>query len=271
MKVQTSKIAWKQVGVAVLYVLLFSTVIALMAFSNVHQSQLKCWQVAVQIQESDSGFSFLTPLEIQAICEETNGGLMGKNADQIDLASIRSVLLANPYIRKAQVYQTLDGRCNIDVSLRKPIAQVIDQAGSQFYIDAEGQLLPIKKGALADVPIFLGDFRTPLLSEDIFKDDEANAFHQSVYWMAQSIQSHPLWNAQIDQVYWKGPIGWRIIPRMGNQEIWIGDSKDFEIKMKNLFVFYGKTLPHLDLDQYEVLDARFINQIVGIKRNYITA
>ena len=263
------KIAWKRVGVALLYLLLCSTVITLMAFSNAHQGQLKCWQVSVNIQEADSGFAFLDALEIQQICEESNGGLMGKIGAQIDLAAMRRSLLTNPYIRRAQVYQTLDGRCKIDVALRKPIALIMDQSGSQFYLDEEGALLPLKKGALADVPIFLGDFRAPLLSEDIFKDDQANAFHQSIYWMAKSIQSHPLWNSQIDQVYWKGPVGWRIIPRMGNQEIWIGDNQNFDIKMKNLFVFYSKTLPKIDLDQYEVLDARFINQIVGIKRNYI--
>jgi cell division protein FtsQ len=266
---EQKKIVWKRVGIALLYVLLFSTVVTLMAFSNAHQGQLKCWQVSVNIQESDSGFAFLSPLEIQKICEETNGGLMGKVGSQIDLASIRSVLLSNPYIRRAQVYQTLDGRCNIDVELRKPVALIMDRAGSQFYMDYEGALLPMKKGALADVPIFLGEFRAPLLPEDIFHDEQSNSFHHSIFWMAKAIASHPLWNAQIDQVYWKGPVGWHIIPRMGNQEIWIGDSQNFEIKMKNLFVFYSKTLPKIDLDQYEVLDARFINQIVGIKRNYI--
>ncbi len=263
------EIAWKKVGIALLYLLLLSSVITLMAFSNVHQGQLKCWQVAVNVQESDSGYAFLSALEIQQICEEANGGLMGKVADQIDLAAVRSALLSNPYVRRAQVYQTLDGRCNIDVQLRKPIALIMDQVGSQYYVDHEGSLLPMKKGSLADVPIFLGDFRAPLLSENVFKDDHSNAFHQSVYWMAKSIQTHPLWNAQIDQIYWKGPVGWRIVPRMGDQEIWIGDSQDFDIKMKNLFVFYSKTLPKIDLDQYGVLDARFTNQIVGIKRNDI--
>jgi cell division protein FtsQ len=263
------KIAWKKVGVALLYLLLCSTVITLMAFSNAHQGQLKCWQVSVNIQEADSGFAFLDALEIQQICEESNGGLMGKIGAQIDLAAMRKSLLTNPYVRRAQVYQTLDGRCNIDVALRKPIALIMDKFGSQFYLDEEGALLPLKKGALADVPIFLGDFSASILPEDIFHDEQANAFHQSIYWMAKSIQTHPLWNAQIDQVYWEGPVGWRIVPRMGNQEIWIGDSQNFDIKMKNLFVFYSKTLPKIDLDQYEVLDARFINQIVGIKRNYI--
>lgn len=267
---ERKSIAWRKVGFGLLYLLLLSSVVTLMAFSNAHQSQLKCWQVAVHLEEVDSGFAFLNALEVQQICEEANGGLMGKVASQIDLAAIRTSLLSSPYVRRAKVYQTLDGRCNIDVVLRKPIALVMDQFGTQFYIDHEGAVLPMKKGALADVPIFLGDFRTPLLTDGVFVDDLSNAFHQSVYWMAKSIQMHPLWNAQIDQVYWQSPIGWRIIPRMGSQEIWIGDSENFDIKMKNLFVFYAKTLPKIDLDQYEVLDARFINQIVGIKRNYIT-
>ena len=37
--------------------------------------------------------------------------------------------------------------------------------------------------------------------------------------------------------------------------------------MENLFVFYSKAMPHVDLDSYDTLDTRFINQIVGIKKN----
>jgi len=106
-----------------------------------------------------------------------------------------------------------------------------------------------------------------MLTEPIAMDDKANAYHHDIWRMAQQIADQPLWDAQVDQMVWAPRIGWVMYPRMGGQIIRFGEAQNFDLKMNNLFVFYSNTLPHIDLEQYDTLDARFANQIIGLKRN----
>lgn len=268
-KVQ-GKISWRKVGIVSAYVALFALLITLSAFSTQHQNALKCWKVEVSILDNGSGFPMMTEDEILSLCNEANAGVVGKMSPEIAVPEIRRYLLIQPYIRRASVYQTLDGRCQVTVELKRPIAQVIDSSGVMMYIDEEGWTLPMKDGFAADVPVFTGQFRTPILSEPIALDDKATAYHHDIWRMAQHIASQPLWDAQVDQMVWAPRVGWVMYPRMGGQVIRFGDAQNFNLKMNNLFVFYSNTLPHIDLEQYDTLDARFANQIIGIKRNYTT-
>ena len=127
--------------------------------------------------------------------------------------------------------------------------------------EEEGWTLPMKEVFAANVPVFTGKFRTPMLSEPIAMDDNANAYHHDIWRMAQQIADQPLWDAQVDQMVWAPRIGWVMYPRMGGQIIRFGEAQNFDLKMNNLFVFYSNTLPHIDLEQYDTLDARFANQI----------
>ncbi len=265
-----SNISWRQVGIVSAYVGLFSLLITLTAFSTQHQNRLKCWNVEVEIKDNGSGFPMMSPEEVLVLCNEANSGVVGRLSNEIDVPEIKRYLMIQPFIRRASVYETLDGRCQVTVELKRPIAQVIDSSGVMMYIDQEGWTLPMKEGFAADVPIFTGKFRTPILSGRIGEDDRANAFHHDILQMAKVIAQQPLWDAQVDQMYWAPRVGWVMYPRMGSQVIRFGEAMNFDKKMNNLFVFYSNTLPHIDLEKYDTLDARFINQIIGVKRNYTT-
>ncbi|MEN9948985.1 MAG: hypothetical protein RL106_1808 [Bacteroidota bacterium] len=265
-----SNISWRKVGIVSAYVGLFALLITLTAFSTQHQNRLKCWNVEVEIKDNGSGFPMMTSEEILALCNEANAGVVGKLSNEISVPEIRRYLMIQPFIRRASVYQTLDGRCQVTVELKRPIAQVLDSSGVMMYIDEEGWTLPMKEGFAADVPVFTGNFRTPILTERISSDERANAYHVDIWNMAKAIAKEPLWDAQVDQMYWAPRVGWVMYPRMGNQVIRFGEAMNFEKKMNNLFVFYSNTLPHIDLEQYDTLDARFVNQIIGVKRNYTT-
>ncbi len=262
-------ISWRKVGIVSAYVALLGLLITLSAFSTQHQNRLKCWKIEVNIQNEQDMLPLMTAEEVMALCNEANAGMVGKLTQEIDIPEIRRFLMIQPYIRRASVYQTLDGRCQVNIELKKPIAQVIDSSGTMMYIDHEGWTLPMKEGFAADVPIFMGRFRTPMLTDPIGMDKKANYFHQDILDMAKAIAENPLWDAQTDQMVWSPRVGWVMYPRMGSQVIRFGEAMDFKRKMHNLFVFYSNTLPHIDIEQYDTLDARFANQIVGLKRNYI--
>jgi len=220
------------------------------------------------IEGSEEGKGLITEDEVMQICNSANKGVLGKTSDQIDIPNLRRSLLINPYIHQAQVYQKLDGRCKIYIETRTPIARVLDSAGTSSYIDQEGFVMPLKDGYSADVPFFVGLFRSPMLSQDIEHDEKANVHQKEILEMARIISENETWNAQADHFYWSQKHRWVMIPRVGKNVVWLDSPQNFKKKLENLFVFYSKAMPHVDLDSYDTLDTRFINQIVGIKRNF---
>ena len=249
------------------YLFLLGLTITLLSFSNGHQHQLKCWKMEMTILGSDEGKGLITEEEILEVCNEANKGVIGKTSDQIDIPNLKRNLQIQPYVRHAEVYQTLDGRCRIEVLARTPIARILDSAGTSSYMDEEGFLMPLKEGYSADVPLFVGQFRCPMLTQSVLTDGKATSEQKDILNMALVIKENETWDAQVDHLVYSDSKGWMMIPRVGRNIIRIDKTENFKKKMENLFVFYSKVMPHVDLDLYDTLDARFINQIVGIKRN----
>jgi cell division protein FtsQ len=258
---------WRKLGIALSYVLLVGLVFTLSAFSTKHQQELKCWKIEVKVEQSKNGEGMVAEEEIQQFCNEASNGVLGKSAAELDIPAIRRGLLNLPFLKSAEVYPTLDGRCRIEVKARNPIARVIDSTGVTYYLDEEGYVMPLKDFFVSDLPVFVGAFRAPMLTESVLQDKMATAQQKEILEMAQIIQESEVWNAQVDHFYFSAKNGWMMIPRVGKNVIRIETAKDFKKKMENLFVFYSKAVPHIDLDSYDTLDTRFINQIVGIKRN----
>jgi large subunit ribosomal protein L30 len=121
------------------------------------------------------------------ICNEANKGVLGKTAAQIDIPNLRRSLLIQPYIKQAQVYPMLDGRCKIQIETRTPIARVLDSAGTSSYLDIDGYVMPLKDGFSADVPLFVGAFRAPMLTQSIDQDKKATQHQKDIWEMAKII------------------------------------------------------------------------------------
>jgi cell division protein FtsQ len=161
----------------------------------------------------------------------------------------------------------LDGRCKIWIQTRTPIARVLDSAGTASYIDVDGYVMPLKEGFSADVPLFVGGFRAPMLTQPIDQDEKSTLHQKEIWEMAKVIAQNETWDAQVDHFFWSRQFGWVMTPRVGRNVVRMDSPAHFKKKMENLFVFYSRAMPHVDLDGFDTLDARFINQIVGIKRN----
>jgi cell division protein FtsQ len=263
----SSKFSWRKLGIGLTYLCFIAATFTLLAFSIGHQGQLKCWKMQIEVKGDEAGRGLITEEEIMQICNEANKGVLGKTAAQIDIPNLRRSLLIQPYIKQAQVYPMLDGRCKIQIETRTPIARVLDSAGTSSYLDVDGYVMPLKDGFSADVPLFVGAFRAPMLTQSIDQDKKATQHQKDIWEMAKIIVQNETWDAQVDHMNWSERYGWVMTPRVGRNVIRMDGPAHFKRKMENLFVFYSKVMPHVDLDGYDTLDARFINQIVGIKRN----
>ena len=146
---------------------------------------------------------------------------------------------------------------NIDITQRTPLLRVIPTSNSGYYIDRDGNILPLAKG-YTPMTILLTGYTDDLDKETI------------EYWQllnfASHIDSHPLWSKQIVQIFRDLKGSYEIIPRVGAHQIIIGSLDDFATKLKKLELLYEQGLKKYGWNTYDKIDLTYSNQIICTKR-----
>jgi cell division protein FtsQ len=93
-----------------------------------------------------------------------------------------------------------------------------------------------------------------------------NSILKDIYYLVDYINSDSFWAAQIDQIYVDSYDEIDLIPRVGNHIIHLGSADDFEVKLRNLRVFYDKVLPVVGWNKYSNINLAFRDQIVCRRR-----
>ncbi|MCC7233328.1 MAG: cell division protein FtsQ, partial [Bacteroidia bacterium] len=89
---------------------------------------------------------------------------------------------------------------------------------------------------------------------------------ERVFRVADFLQNHPFWEAQIEQIYVNEKGELELIPRVGSHSVLIGEGKDLEKKFENLFLFYKEGLNKTGWNQYSIINLKYENQVVCTKK-----
>jgi cell division protein FtsQ len=89
---------------------------------------------------------------------------------------------------------------------------------------------------------------------------------RELYRMAIILQSNPVWDALVEQIYVEDNGEWILIPRAGGFEILFGMPVNMETKMKRVDSFIKKYLPKMGWDRYSRINLKFDNQIICTKK-----
>ena len=170
--------------------------------------------------------------------------------DKLDLNRLEKGLNAQEMIEKSDVFVSIDGVLKATVKQKKPIARVFDGDNS-FYIDYEGNTMPLSTNFTARVPLVSGGINKQN-SED-FAD-----FFRIIY---------------DDAFLKKNIVGVQIMPngnikmliRNYNYQIDFGKSVRMKSKFNNYKAFFQIAVLDSSLYKYKIIDLRFVQQVVCIK------
>ncbi len=180
----------------------------------------------------------------------------------LDLMEVEEALTDHPYIREAQVYINGAGAMTLNIEQNKAVARVQTLDGRAYYLTTEGEKMPLSDFHVERVPIFSGNI----------KDNGSNvgtlqtSLLQDLHLLGTFLQDHPFWNALVDQVYVNEEIDFVLIPKLGQQEIVIGDGSELEAKFDRLDLFYKEVVNKVGWNKYKEIDVRFDEQIVCTKK-----
>ncbi len=215
--------------------------------------------ININIDKLGEKKSLLVQKDIKDIIERTYGfDLVGVPINEIDVLSVENLLKNVPHIKDANVHVDAQNQVNVNVVPRKAIIRIVDEFGSDYFLDEDGIRLPISSNFTPRVMVAHGQI--PQYHDRAF--EEKNGILYDIYSLGLKVSQDPFLSAQIDQIYINKKKEVELIPKIGKQEILFGNFNDVEDKLENLVAFYKNGIAYKGWRRYSHIDLRYNKQVV---------
>jgi cell division protein FtsQ len=193
---------------------------------------------------------FLKSEMVNKLLIEKNKDITSLNKVGLDLKELEKSISKQKMIQKVDVFVSVDGVLKAVVKQKTPVGRVFDETGS-FYIDYEGNKMPLSDNYTARVPLVSGkinEVKKEKLSEVLRMITE-------------------------DDFLKKNIIGVQVLPNgsliMANRNydfrIDFGRTINIEKKFRNYKAFFQKAVSDSTLNKYKRINLKFTKQVVCIK------
>ncbi len=256
-------INWKLIGVITLWILGLSAVISSFAFTEIKQRSVLCKSILIDINRDDENY-FINKADVLKILYSTGDSLIGTKIDEIPLSLLERLIVANKYIKSAKVFIDIKGNLQVEIQQRKPLMRIINHAYQSFYIDEDGNKMPLSSLYSARSIVCNGNI---LEAYDGKNDTLQTALASSLFALSKYIKADEFWEAQIEQIYIEQNNDFVFIPRVGDHKIIFGDTTNMVEKFDNLMIFYNKALPKVGWQTYHTINVKYKGQIVASRND----
>ncbi|MFM2049139.1 MAG: hypothetical protein RI955_1687 [Bacteroidota bacterium] len=234
----------------------------LWVFAADYRKQLMCNKIDVSIDEGENKF-FIDKQDVFEIIKH-NGydTLYQKKVDEINWMKLEHEIKANPWIADAQLFSNRNGELKIDVIQRCPLMRIINKNGVGFYVDKNGEPMTLSSKFTAREIIVTG--KIDVTDFNYTNPDKGKRF--DIVKLVRFIDANPFWKAQIIQINIKENDQLQMFPLHGSHVIEFGTTENFEEKLYKLKIFYTEGLNKIGWSKYSVINVRYKNQVVAIKK-----
>ncbi|MFW6290182.1 MAG: cell division protein FtsQ/DivIB [Mariniphaga sp.] len=231
--------------------------IVTLSFAARESSNITCKNVHIEFGENE--LIQLNKEEIAKLVKKADQQLIGKTLKQINTDSIEKEVKKHPAIAGAEVFKVItsdstaySGILGVRVKHREPVVRVMSATG-KYYLDAEGEKIPLSSGYTANVLVATGDFSEEYARSEILP-------------FVLYLNNSTFWKAQIEQVHVEKDGGVFLTPLIGDQLIEMGSVENYPEKLRNLKAFYEQVLAQNNWDKYNTISLKYKNQVIAKKR-----
>lgn len=229
-------------------ILMLGIMAFLYSFTSMRNKQRKIAKSEVVFVDDSS--PFIKQESVNKLLIENKTDAQSIHKVKVDLNQLEKSINSNPMIEKSEVFVSIDGVLKAVVKQKTPVARVFSD-DSSFYIDYQGNIMPLSDEFTARVPIISGDI---------------NKVNKKVF----SKLLRYVWH---DDFLKKNIIGMQISEagslRMQNRnfdyEILFGKPMNIERKFQNYKAFYQRTVADSSLFRYKSINLTFTQQVVCTK------
>ncbi len=177
------------------------------------------------------------------------GGLENLPKEKLVLNAMEKAVEANKMVKSAQVYLTVDGELTSKIVQRKPIGRI--EGDSKFYMDDEGNRMPLSAIHSARVPIITGKITGESLED--------------VYEILKYINEDDFLRKNVIGIHIEDIEEYQLKFRMENFVVHLGSIENLEQKFSNFKAFYTKARKDETLENFAMVNLEFNNQVVCTK------
>ncbi len=249
-------------------------ILVLLVFVNAGYDNITTTKPEVEIIKPGN-HNFVTEEKVITLMNDLGYHFDGQKLGDIEINRIEEKVKEIPGVKNVEAYKFNNGKVKIDIEQQLPIARVFLADGKMgFYIDEDGEIIPLSSDYVAKVPVFTGSIYEPFNEipsiKEIAVNDSISDLHvlDEVYELALAISKDDFLSAQIVQVFVTWNEEFELIPRVGNHRVLLGTIADMENKLSRLVTFYtSEDINVREMNLYDTLNLKYKNQIVCSKKN----
>lgn len=229
-------------------VLMIMLVLFLFSFASMRNENRKIAKIDVEIIDEDT--PFLLPTMVNKLLIEKNEHSKTITKEGLDLEKLEKSVNNNDFVQKSEVFVSVDGVLKAVVKQKTPVGRVVSETGS-FYVDYEGNRMPLSENYSARVPLVSGKINA-------VENEKLSEVLKMIY---------------EDDFLKKNIIGVQVVPNgnliMQNRNydytIDFGKIINIDRKFKNYKAFFQKAVSDSTLNNYKKINLKFTQQVVCIK------
>lgn len=247
-------------------------VLILLVFVDNSYSAIPCIAPKIDITQ-EGGHHFITEKSVREQLSNIGYSLNNQEYKEIEVKRIEEIIEKTPGVKSAEVYKLNNGTVALEIKQSRPIARVITNSGLvSFYLDEDGNTMPLSKSYIARVPVFSGSIfyadGNIINVNQIKSNDSLKRVHllDDIYDVANAIDKNEFIKLQTLQVFVNENQQFEITPRVGKNRIMLGSANNIEDKVSKLSQFYTTVIKAKELNNYDTISVKYSNQIVCSKR-----
>ncbi len=212
------------------------------------------------VVHNDENNHFLSWEDVHKIAEDIQGNPIRETPfGEIKIAEIEQGLLENPYVRKAEVFKELSRDVIVELELRRPLARVIYEDGSGFYLDQDFQKIDLSHKYSANVVLVRGVEWEPLLPRDTILSQEVKEMQKFL----KHIGEDDFLRSQISEVVRDDLGELTLYSEVGDLVIKFGKPVRITEKFDNMKLFLDKVLNQVGWDKYREISVKYRGQVIA--------
>lgn len=243
-----------------------------LGFVGGKQKKALCTSINVIIKDTLK-YRFVEKDDLIQLIDPKEGKVLGKPMEELNISKLEKIIVDQPYIKTAQVFKSINGELNIEIEQRNPIIRIINEDNLGFYIDNEGELMPLSQKISLRLPIangyiqFRPDFGSSVnIFSDEYKNDESAKVLRDLSTLANFMNHNDFWLAQIQQIYVNKDKEFELVPLVGAQIILLGKIDNYRDKFRNLEATYKKGFLYKGWNKYKKINLKYENQVICEKK-----
>jgi cell division protein FtsQ len=219
----------------------------------------------VEIVPLEGGELLIDSADVIKLVERSYGtALDSKLAGEVNVDWLERALEEDLYVKNAEVVLTANSKIKIKIEQREPVLRIIDNMGAQYYLDIDGNRVPLSKHFVATRTLVASGNIPPHTPEFLKKKRH---LMKDLFELAQFIRAEEFWAAMIEQIYVNNRDEFVLVPKLGDQAIVLGKYDDsVEDKFRRLMIFYREGMNREGWQEYKTIDLRYRGQVVCERR-----